>query len=162
MTDYIREKYVTWDQVQDMCRLLAQRIHAEGCTYNKILAITRGGLFPAGVLARELDIRHVDAICVDTYVGQSRGAPQILKMPAPGYLDEVILVDDLVDTGSTIKMLKEHHLKRALTVTIFAKPKGEALADLYQEKVPQDTWVRFPWDTVRQYVQPLVQRQTGS
>ncbi|MDP9196754.1 MAG: xanthine phosphoribosyltransferase [Pseudomonadota bacterium] len=155
MTGYTADKYVTWDDVQDRCRILAHRIMEQGCPYKKILAITRGGFFPAGILARELDIRNVETVCIDTYtVSAQRGDPVILKPPAPEYTDEVIVVDDLVDTGSTLALLKQH-LKRFITVTIFAKPRGESLVDLYHEKVPQDTWVRFPWDTYRQYVKPL-------
>lgn len=156
MSDYRSEKYVTWDEIQGQCRDLARRILAQECPYRKILAITRGGLFPAGILARELDIRHVESVCIDTYQGQERGDPVMLKMPAAEYCRDVIVVDDLTDTGATLQELKKH-LQNYLIVTVFTKPQGENLVDLYSERVEQNVWVRFPWDTDGHvYVQPLV------
>ncbi|MDB5492178.1 MAG: xanthine phosphoribosyltransferase [Micavibrio sp.] len=156
MSDYKNEKYVTWDDIQGQCRDLARRLLEMNCPHLKILAITRGGLFPAGILARELDIREVESVCIDTYQMQERGEPVMLKPPAPEFCDGVIVVDDLADTGATLQMLRRH-LKNALIVTVYTKPQGEDLVDLYHEKVAQDTWVRFPWDTDhgRAYVKPL-------
>src|SRR4051812_32130941 len=92
---YKEEKYVTWDEIQGQCRGLAQKILEQKVPYRKILAITRGGLFPAGILARELDIRHVKSFCIDTYQLQERGEPVMLKPPAAEYCHDVIVVDDL-------------------------------------------------------------------
>lgn len=156
MSDYKEEKYVTWEEIQEQCRGLAQKILEQRIPYRKILAITRGGLFPAGILARELDIRHVESVCIDTYQFQERGEPVMLKAPAPEYCQDVIVVDDLADSGATLQMLRQH-LDNSLIVTIYVKPKGESLVDLFHEKVAQNVWVRFPWDTERgnKYVAPL-------
>lgn len=151
---YNAEKYVTWDEIQGRCLDLARQILQTGKTYKKILVITRGGMFPAGILARELDIRHIETVCIDTYDTQTRKEPVLLKTPAADYTRDVLVVDDLVDTGATLKMLRSM-LQDSLVVTIFAKPEGETLVDLYHEKIAQNIWVRFPWDTYRQYVKPL-------
>lgn len=151
---YHAEKYVTWDEIQGRCLDLARQIMAQDRKFSKILVITRGGMFPAGILARELDIRHIETVCIDTYDTQSRKEPTLLKAPSPDYCRDVLVVDDLVDTGTTLKLLKSM-LSDPLVVTLFAKPEGEALVDLYHEKIAQDVWVRFPWDTYRQYVKPL-------
>ncbi|MCM2344268.1 MAG: xanthine phosphoribosyltransferase [Alphaproteobacteria bacterium] len=152
--NYNAEKFVTWDEIQGRCLELARQILQTGKTYKKILVITRGGMFPAGILARELDIRHIETVCIDTYDSQTRGEPVLLKEPAADYTKNVLVVDDLVDTGATLTMLRGM-LTDSLVVTIFAKPEGEALVDLYHEKIEQNIWVRFPWDTYRQYVKPL-------
>lgn len=152
--EYNAEQYVTWDDIQNHCRALAHRIIEQKCPYRKILVITRGGMFPAGILARELDIRHIETVCIDTYDTQNRKEPKLLKAPSPEFQQNVIVVDDLVDTGTTLKLLRTM-LKDSLVTTIFAKPEGEALVDLYHAKVAQNVWVRFPWDTYRQYVKPL-------
>ena len=153
---YNEEKFVTWDEVQEYCRSLAQRILDTGRTFDKILAITRGGMFPAGILARELEIRRVENICIDTYDAQNIKTPTLLKPAAPEYLTNVLVVDDLSDKGVTLKMVRSM-TTNPLVVTIFAKPAGESLVDLFHERVAQNVWVRFPWDTEKgsKFVQPL-------
>lgn len=158
--NYSAEKFVTWDEIQGRCLELARQIIATGKTPEKILTITRGGLFPAGILARELDIRHIETVCIDTYNTQTRKEPVLLKAPSADYTQNVLVVDDLVDTGTTLKMLRGL-LVNPLIVTIFAKPEGEPLVDLYHEKVDQHVWVRFPWDTYRQYVKPLAHNKAS-
>lgn len=159
---YRAEKYVTWDEVQSHCRQIAARILALDKKFEKILVITRGGMFPAGILARELEIRRIENICVDTYDlkdAQKIKAATLLKPAADEFLSDVLIVDDLADTGATLKMVRDM-TRDSLVVTIFAKSAGETLVDLFHERVPQNTWVRFPWDTEkgRAFVQPLAQR----
>lgn len=153
---YNQEKFVTWDDVQDHCRSLAQRILDTDKKFDKILAITRGGMFPAGILARELEIRHVESICIDTYDAQNIKTPKLLKSASPEYLKDVLVVDDLSDKGVTLKMVRGMTVN-PLVVTIFVKPAGESLVDLFHDRVEQNVWVRFPWDTEKgnKFVKPL-------
>lgn len=159
---YIEEKYVTWDEVQEHCRAIAADILAMDRRFDKMLVITRGGMFPAGILARELEIRRIENICVDTYdlkESQKIKTPVVLKPAADEFMSRVLIVDDLADTGTTLKMIREM-TQDSLVVTIFAKPAGESLVDLFREKVAQNVWVRFPWDTEKgsRFVQPLARR----
>lgn len=162
VTVYKQEKFVTWDDVQAHCRALAQRILDTGRHFDKMLVITRGGMAPASVLARELEIRRIENFCIDTYDlkdSQSIKVPKILKDAAPEFLEDVLIVDDLADTGTTLKLVREK-TKNSLVVTIFAKPAGESLVDMFQESVAQNVWVRFPWDTEKgsKFVKPLATR----
>ena len=159
MSSYHQEKYVSWDDVQILCRKLAARIHAERPGLNRILAITRGGLFPAGILARELNIKLIETVGMESYSSSDRSAEQsdvrILKEFSQHFAHNVLVVDDLADTGRTLKELKKT-LVNPVVVTLFAKPEGLPMVDYYADEVAQDTWVRFPWDTTRAYVPPLV------
>ena len=56
-----------------------------------------------------------------------------------------LIVDDLVDTGSTARVVRER-LPKALFATIYAKPAGRPLVDTFITEVSQDTWILFPWD----------------
>jgi xanthine phosphoribosyltransferase len=152
---YHNEKYVSWDEIQGICRFLAARIHREAPNLTKILTITRGGLIPAGIIARELGIRHIDTIGIGSYDGMVRGELKILKDCSEEYSRDVLVIDDLADTGATLKLLRER-LVNPRVATLFVKPAGRDSVDWFVEEVAQDTWVRFPWDTVRQYVEPLV------
>lgn len=157
MNTYTSDIYLSWDDVQTLCRELAAQIHKDAPhQYKKILAITRGGLFPAGILARELNIRHIDTISVASYDEQQRIDPVILKDCSEDYKKDVLVVDDLSDTGTTLRLLKQHLISPRF-VTLYVKPQGAELVDWYARHTSQETWVRFPWDTVRQYSAPLVQ-----
>lgn len=160
---YNQEKYVTWDEVQSHCRALAEKILAGDKKFAKMLVITRGGMFPAGILARELEIRQIENVCIDTYDAQNIKVPTLLKRPSDDFCRDVLVIDDLADTGSTLKMVRDM-VSDSLIVTIFAKPAGESLVDLFHEQVGQNVWVRFPWDTEngKTFVKPLALRGTPS
>ncbi|MGD9637989.1 MAG: xanthine phosphoribosyltransferase [Alphaproteobacteria bacterium] len=156
MTDnYTSDLYISWDELQSYAQALARQVYQKVPYINKVLAVTRGGLFPAGIIARELNIRQVDAISVESYYEQSRNEPKIIKDCQEEFRDTVLVVDDLVDTGSTFGLLRKH-IENAHFATIFAKPNGIKSVDSYFRDVPQSTWVRFPWDTTRQYSAPLI------
>ncbi len=156
MGSYQSEKYVSWDEVQNLCRKLAVRIHTERPDLSRILAITRGGLFPAGILARELNIKLIETVGIESYNGMDQqNDVVILKEFNQRFAENVLVVDDLADTGRTLKELKKT-LVKPVVVTLFTKPQGSVDVDYYGEEVPQDTWVRFPWDTARTFVPPLV------
>jgi len=151
---YKRTYPISWEQLHRDSRALAWRL-LEYDYFKGIIAITRGGLVPAAIVARELDIRLIDTVCVSSYDWQDqRGEIEILKpvhMDGEGWL----LLDDLVDTGKTAKTVREM-LPKAHFATVYAKPQGRPLVDTYITEVSQDTWILFPWDAEFQYVQPIV------
>jgi xanthine phosphoribosyltransferase len=158
MTDkkdrYKKTYPISWEQLHRDARALAWRL-LDHDFFKGIVAITRGGLVPAAIVARELDIRLVDTVCVSSYDWQDRqGEVEILKrvqMDGEGWL----LIDDLVDTGRTAKVVRDM-LPKAHFATIYAKPQGRPLVDTFITEVSQDTWILFPWDAEFQYAQPLV------
>ncbi|OCG03256.1 xanthine phosphoribosyltransferase [Gilliamella sp. wkB178] len=118
-----------------------------------IIAVSRGGLVPAAILARELSIRYVDTVCISSYDHDHQREKLILKQ-ANGDGEGFIVVDDLVDTGGTAHTIREMYPK-AHFVTIFAKPAGKALVDDYIIDIAQDTWIEQPWDTGVMFVKPI-------
>ena len=143
---------ISWEQLHRDSKALAWRL-VELQPWKGIVAITRGGLVPASIIARELEIRLVDTICVSSYDFQQQGATQVLKSPetdSKGWL----LIDDLVDTGNTARIVRDH-LPKAHFATVYAKPAGRPMVDTYITEVSQDTWILFPWDSESQFVQPL-------
>jgi xanthine phosphoribosyltransferase len=131
---------------------------AELGAFSGIVAISRGGLIPAAIIARELDLRLVDTVCVVTYDEETKGKPQVTKLPSAttdgaGFL----IIDDLVDTGTTAKEVRAL-LPKAHFATVYAKPAGRALVDSFVTEVSQDTWILFPWDTEPQFSVPLAKR----
>ena len=147
--------HVSWDQLHRDARALAWRL--EGREWRAVVAVTRGGLVPAMIVARELDIRTIDTISVKSYRKQSQAGLQVLKSPDAQLMgdgDGILVIDDLVDSGRTLELVRELY-PRAHLGTVYAKPKGKPMVDTYVTEVSQDTWIFFPWDMALQYVQPL-------
>lgn len=150
---YRRNFPVTWDQLHRDAKALAWRLLDLG-SFEGIVAITRGGLVPAAIVARELDIHLVDTVCVSSYNVQNQQSSLTLLKPVEMDGDGWLLIDDLVDTGKTAKAVRDL-LPKAHFATVYAKPQGRPLVDTYITEVSQDTWILFPWDSEVQYVQPL-------
>lgn len=143
---------VSWDQLHRDGRALAWRL-AELGPFEGIVSITRGGLVPAAIVARELEIRLVDTICVTSYDHQNQTDVTIIKgMEGDG--DGWLIIDDLVDTGRTARIVRKM-LPKAHFACVYAKPLGKPLVDSYITEVSQDTWIFFPWDTDLQFVPPI-------
>jgi xanthine phosphoribosyltransferase len=151
--------HISWDQIHRDSRALAWRLDGRGPddgAWRAIVAITRGGMAPAMIVARELDIRMVDTISVKSYDHQTRGDALVLNKPSSDLMGDgtgVLVIDDLVDSGKTLEVVRGLYPK-AHFATVYAKPKGEPMVDTFITGVSQDTWIFFPWDMALQYVEP--------
>ena len=151
--------HVSWDQIHRDSRALAWRLDGKGPddgAWRAIVAITRGGMAPAMIVARELDVRTVDTISVKSYDHQSQMDAKVLKAPDVVMMGDgtgILVVDDLVDSGKTLELVRSLY-PNAHFATVYAKPKGEPMVDTFITGVSQDTWIFFPWDMALQYVEP--------
>jgi xanthine phosphoribosyltransferase len=130
-----------------------------------VVAITRGGLVPAAIVARELGIRVIESVCVASYDYDKQGEIQVLKKVSPAIIGAdqgkgVLIVDDLVDTGATAKLVREM-MPKAHFATVYAKPQGRPLVDTFVTEVSQDTWIYLPWDMGLQFSPPIGDRATA-
>ena len=148
---------VSWDQLHRDAKALAWRLADMG-PWQSVVAITRGGLVPSAIIARELEIRMIDTVCVSSYDHQSQSSIEIIK-PALGDGEGVVLIDDLVDTGKTARVVREM-MPKAHFATVYAKPEGRPMVDSYITEVSQDTWIFFPWDTELSFVEPIVNNRS--
>jgi len=151
---------VSWDEFHRDARALAWRLAGAG-PFEAIVAVTRGGLVPAAIVARELGIRVIETVCVASYNHISQGELRMLKAVADSIVSlgggggqGVLIVDDLVDTGKTAKLVRDI-LPKAHFATVFAKPMGRPLVDTFITEVSQDTWIFFPWDTGLAFQPPI-------
>jgi xanthine phosphoribosyltransferase len=161
MSDHKNHLYLSWDQFHKDVRSLSEKLNPLH-TIHTLIAITRGGLFPAGIIARELGIRVIDTLCLASYDHQNQNSLEVLKpisheiLQRIGQGEGVLVIDDLVDTGATARFIKDL-LPNCTLATVYAKPKGQHIPDFYEKEVPQETWVFFPWDTDFKYIPPLRQ-----
>jgi len=153
-SNYKRMYPISWEQLHRDSKALAWRL-LDINYFKGIIAITRGGLVPAAIIARELDIRLIDTVCVSSYDWQDhKGEVEVLKS-LPGDGEGWLLIDDLVDTGKTAKIVREM-LPKAHFASVYAKPAGRPLVDTYITEVSQNTWILFPWDSESRFVQPII------
>jgi len=154
---YTKTYPISWEQLHRDSKALAWRL-IDANYFKGIIAVTRGGLVPSAVIARELDIRLVDTVCVSSYDWKDHsGEVEVLKKFEDNG-DGWLMIDDLVDTGKTAKTVREM-IPKAHFATIYAKPAGRPLVDTYITEVSQDTWILFPWDSESQFIQPIIGQQ---
>ena len=148
---------VSWEQFHRDAKALAWRLNGAG-PFKAIVGITRGGMVPAAVVARELGIRVIETVCVASYDYDKQGELQVLKTVSPELLADggegVLIIDDLVDTGATAKAVRAM-LPKAHFATVYAKPEGRPLVDSFITEVSQDTWIFLPWDMGLSFAPPI-------
>ena len=156
MTDSPQKSFpVSWEELHRTSKALAWRLLELG-PFEGIVAVTRGGLVPAAIVARELGIRLIETACISSYHGSDQGDLHVLKeAPSAGKGAGWLIVDDLVDTGETAKALRIM-MPEAHFATVYAKPAGRPLVDTFVTEVSQDTWIFFPWDMEPQPSTPIV------
>jgi len=162
MKDYTASRYlpIAWELFHRDTRTLAHKLVEIG-EFKGIVAITRGGLIPSSIIARELDLRLVESICVISYDDRRQGEPRMAKdvnRDVVGDGEGWLIIDDLVDSGVTARMVK-NHLPKGHLATVYAKPQGQDAVDTFAVAVPQDIWLLFPWDAELRPNEPLARRQ---
>lgn len=137
--------YISWNEFHQDVKNLCKQIKRSG-EYNKIVAISRGGLIPAGIISYELNIRNSAVINISTYVGSEH--LKIDKIDNPEFVGKIdkktLIIDDLSDTGQTFQIMRQQ-FPSGKYVSVYTKNKGEHEVDIYARKVP-DKWLVFPWD----------------
>ena len=163
---YKDEIVVSWPELHRDARYLSRVLHDLRRDWKGIIAITRGGLVPAALVARELELRLIDTVCVVSYEAGQGGAEQ--KQSDLRWLKGVegdgegwLLIDDLVDTGRTARAVRER-LPKAHFATLYAKPLGRPLVDTFVKEFKQEKWIYFPWDIDYQFVSPINKRRPAA
>ncbi|WP_421723072.1 xanthine phosphoribosyltransferase [Bauldia sp.] len=154
---------VSWDQFHRDARALAWRLSDKG-SWQAIVCVTRGGLVPAAIVARELGIRLIETVCVASYHEyKDQGDLDVLKPVGQTFVDlaegegeAVLVIDDLVDTGKTAKLVRGM-VPKCHYATVYAKPAGRPMVDTFITEVSQDTWIYFPWDMGYSFQPPIAQ-----
>lgn len=163
MSETQRYFTVTWEEMhRDTRALVGHLLELDRTKQNGwkgLVAITRGGLVPAAIVARELEIRLIETVCISSYReegGEVQGKLEVLKgVENLGDGEGWLVVDDLVDTGVTLAALREM-IPKAHFATIYHKPAGQPLVDSSVIGVSQDTWILFPWDLQPRSVEPMI------
>lgn len=135
---------ISWNEFQKDVLSLVSKIQ-EINEFDSILAVARGGLVPAGIIASELDIRKIDVVSIESYKDKEKGNHIIHKH---SNLDDknILVIDDLSDSGDTLRLIKTQY-PHATVATVYVKPAGIDAVDLYIREVKQEKWIVFPWES---------------
>jgi len=141
----------SWDEIYDMLLNLAEKIRKNGFRPDIIVGICRGGWPPARVMSDLLGNPRLANITVEFYVdiAETKSKPvltQPVSLPVDG--KRVLILDDVADTGRTLKLVREYLFSRGADqvkiATIYYKPWSIVKPDYYERETRQ--WVVFPWE----------------
>lgn len=139
---------LSWEDIERDSLWVCEKIKKQNKDFKGIVSISRGGLIPAGLISRHLDITLIENISIVSYEGQEKKSLNILNELSISKQDlgeGWLVVDDLSDTGSTYSYLKEV-LPKGTFVSLYSKPLGLDKVDIFSKTFPQDVWLVFPWE----------------
>lgn len=142
---------LTWNDIVRMSLHLCEKIKKSNFNPTVIITILRGGLVPARIISDCLHINRFYVMGVSFYtdVASHKGEP-VITQPLSVNLEghTALLVDDVVDTGESIEVAKEHILslgaKQVRVATLHKKPWAKFIPDFYLSE--SDSWIVYPWE----------------
>lgn len=165
MAGNIEYEFPTWNQIYEMLLSQAQKILAQNYRPDIVIGIARGGLIPALILADLLETSEFATIQIEFYVdiNQTNSEPT-LKQPLTAIVahKKVLVVDDIADSGESLKLAKTHlqdqGASKIKTATLYQKPQSTTTPDFYEKQTTN--WVVFPWDT-KETLRKIIQKPQG-
>ena len=142
---------MTWDELGDGSRVLAEAAVADGYYPDIVLGIARGGLLVAGAVGYALGVKNTFTMNVEFYTGvdERLEMPMILP-PVPDLVDfaetKVLIADDVADTGATLELVKEFCEGKVAEVrcaVLYEKPRSTVRCEYVWRRT--DRWIDFPW-----------------
>jgi len=142
---------VNWEQIDQYSEELAEKIKKSNYQCDAIIGIASGGLIPTTYLSKLLGIKKIGLFCAKSYCDQTQCSLEIISRPQIDLENKsVLLVDDLVDTGITVKRIKqilvaEYNVKEVRVVAYFVnKEHCNEYPEFYVKE--NEGWVVFPWE----------------
>lgn len=152
----------TWNQVYEMLLSLAEKIRKNGFKFDVIVGVSRGGWPPARVLSDLLDNPNIANVKAEFYLGvaETKGFPTLSQpVSAPVAGKKVLIVDEIADSGKSLKLVKEHVIKEGAAevkiATIYYKPWSIIIPDYYEKET--GCWIVFPWE-IKETIRKIVRK----
>lgn len=137
--------FLDWTQIHNDACQLAALLRQKG-TWEHLIAITRGGLVPAAIIAQQLNIRYIDTVCLQSYGEDAKqGDLHLLKAPLAPEASSILVIDDLIDSGQTYEAVKKL-LPQATYGVLYVKEPVPSAVPNYVSTMPRSAWVVFPWE----------------
>jgi len=152
----------TWNQIYAMLLRQAEKIRQNGFKPDIIVGVMRGGWIPARVLSDLLEISELATVGVEFYLGvaETRNEPVLTQSVSAGVSGKkALLVDDVADSGKSLRLAREHVLQQGARevriATVYCKPFSVTKSDYYEKETRR--WVVFPWET-KETVRKIVEK----
>ena len=157
----IKFLHLNHDDIEKLVDYLYKKILKDQFQPNLIVAISRGGFEPARLLCDKLKINRLTSIQIQSYVSIGKlNDPKIIfpiSVNLEGY--RVLIVDDVSDTGQSIKIAKQHIQDKGAdsikTATLHIKPKSAFIPDYYASNVTE--WVIYPWE-IKETIHEIIEK----
>lgn len=147
------KKYYTYNEIHQYCEILANRL--KGGNYDSVVGVSRGGLIPATIIAEYMNVRELRTVGVHSYqlngmVGK-RSKSVLYQSCSPYLSGNVLLIDDISDTGETFKFLLNHfsrnnNINKVTTCSLFVRRSSNHIPDYYHTDIIGNDWIVFPWE----------------
>jgi hypothetical protein len=152
----------TWNQIYGMLLNLAEKIRKDKFKPDVIVGVCRGGWPPARVLSDLMCNPNLANVRVEFYLGVAETTEEpVLTQPVSISVagKKVLVVDEVADTGKSLKLVKEHLIKQGAVeikiATVYYKPWSIVKPDYYEKETSQ--WIVFPWE-IKETVRKIVKR----
>jgi hypoxanthine phosphoribosyltransferase len=141
----------SWEQIYELLLELADQIREDGFEPDVVVGVSRGGWPPARVMSDLLEKPQLVNVATEFYLGvaETKGEP-VITQPVSASVKgkKVLVVDDIADTGKSLKLIRTHLKERGATeirvAAIYYKPWSIVVPDYYQKDTT--SWVIFPWE----------------
>ncbi len=144
------EGRLSWEEFENISNKLYQDILTSAVNFDAIIGIARGGLCLSSMLSYKLNIKQLYIINTQLYKEQRLIEPSILFYPKDLHLKNVLVVDDILDTGSTYSLLKDVLEKISdnyYWAILLDKGKSTINIDFVGRTLKNDYWIEFPWNS---------------
>jgi len=156
----MKVKNISWNSFNNHINKLAEKIKKSGKKYDLIIGIARGGLIPAVALSHILNI-PMGVHTVKSYYGKNKKPPQSDVYVSTTFRinmhTKILLVDELVDSGDSIKESSERlkkldsDIKSMDIAVLYYKENSCVKPDYFVKKFKSDVWLYFPWENKETY-----------
>ena len=164
-------KLVSWEEVVEWTRLLAKKIKESGYKPDIVIAVARGGYVPARLLCDFLGVDNLVSIQSQHWTEAAKMAEKAIikfqyKIDLTGY--KAVLVDDIVDTGESVRLAKEfiekewHPTELRTAAMQWISSVAKIKPDYYAIEVKEWIWFQYPWtrlEDITQFIRRIIKEE---
>jgi hypoxanthine phosphoribosyltransferase len=164
--EFINCKVVNWGEIEDWTESVAASIKQSGYSPDMCIGMTRGGWVPSRLICDHLGIKDLHAVKTEHWgITATKNGEARLAQPLAIEVEDkkVLIVDDITDTGQSLRLalehVKERGAKNVISATLLHITHSKVTPDFYAVEVPATewTWFIFPWN-FNEDIQSLVNK----